>query len=102
MIITYKVSPLFGIKPNWMTEITHVDDHKYFVDEQRFGPYALWHHQHHFKEIPGGVQMTDILHYAVPFGIVGRLANNILVGKEVRKIFNYRIKAVENLFGKME
>jgi ligand-binding SRPBCC domain-containing protein len=102
MIITYKVSPLFGIKLNWMTEITHVDDHKYFVDEQRFGPYALWHHQHHFKEIPGGVQMTDILHYAVPFGIVGRLANNILVGKEVRKIFNYRVNAVENLFGKME
>ena len=102
MIITYKVSPLFGIKLNWMTEITHVDDHKYFVDEQRFGPYALWHHQHHFKETPGGVQMTDILHYGVPFGVIGRLANNILVGREVRKIFTYRVKAVEDLFGKME
>jgi ligand-binding SRPBCC domain-containing protein len=101
MIITYKISPLAGIKLNWMTEITHVQDKQYFVDEQRFGPYALWHHQHHFKEIPGGVEMTDILHYAIPFGIIGRLTNNVYVGKKVKDIFNYRVKAVEGLFGKM-
>ncbi|MDB5287383.1 MAG: hypothetical protein JWR05_2332 [Mucilaginibacter sp.] len=100
MIITYKISPLFGIKLNWMTEITHVQDHQYFVDEQRFGPYALWHHQHHFKEIPGGVEMTDLLHYAIPYGIIGRLSNALLVGKQVKKIFDYRVKAVEKLFGK--
>jgi ligand-binding SRPBCC domain-containing protein len=100
MIITYKVSPLFGIKLNWMTEITHVQPNKYFVDEQRFGPYALWHHQHHFKEIPGGVEMTDILNYAVPYGVIGRITNSLLVGKEVKRIFNYRYKAVEYLFGK--
>jgi ligand-binding SRPBCC domain-containing protein len=102
MIITYKISPLFGIKLNWMTEITHVKDHQYFVDEQRFGPYALWHHQHHFKEIAGGVEMTDLLHYAIPYGIIGRLSNTVLVGKQVKKIFDYRIKAVEKLFGKFE
>jgi ligand-binding SRPBCC domain-containing protein len=101
MIITYKISPLAGIKLNWMTEITHVHDRRYFVDEQRFGPYALWHHQHHFKEIPGGVEMTDILHYAVPFGIIGRLTNKVYVGKKVKDIFDYRVKAVEELFGKM-
>lgn len=101
MIITYKISPLAGIKLNWMTEITHVQDRQYFVDEQRFGPYALWHHQHHFKEIPGGVEMTDILNYALPFGIVGRLTNNVYVGKEIERIFDYRVKAVEELFGKM-
>ncbi|MES2062969.1 MAG: SRPBCC family protein [Bacteroidota bacterium] len=101
MIITYKISPLAGIKLNWMTEITHVHDRQYFVDEQRFGPYALWHHQHHFKEIPGGVEMTDILHYAIPFGIIGRLTNNVYVGKKVKDIFDYRVKAVEELFGKM-
>jgi ligand-binding SRPBCC domain-containing protein len=101
MIITYKISPLAGIKLNWMTEITHVHNREYFVDEQRFGPYALWHHQHHFKEIPGGVEMTDILHYAVPFGIIGRLTNNVYVGKKVKDIFGYRVKAVEELFGKM-
>ena len=100
MIITYKIAPLFGIKMNWMTEITHVKEGEYFVDEQRFGPYALWHHQHHFKEIKGGVLMTDILNYAIPYGPIGRLANAILVEKQVKQIFEYRVEAVEKLFGK--
>jgi ligand-binding SRPBCC domain-containing protein len=100
MIITYKVSPLLGIKLNWMTEITHVKEGDYFVDEQRFGPYALWHHQHHFQEIPSGVLMTDIINYAIPMGILGRLANSILVAKEIQGIFDYREKKVEELFGK--
>jgi ligand-binding SRPBCC domain-containing protein len=99
MIITYKISPLLGIKMDWMTEITHVADKQYFVDEQRFGPYALWHHQHHFKEIEGGVQMNDILHYAIPYGFIGTIANKVFVDKEVNKIFAYRKKAIERLFG---
>ncbi|MDB5140174.1 MAG: hypothetical protein JWR12_2090 [Mucilaginibacter sp.] len=98
MIITYKVSPVFGIKMNWMTEITHVKDSEYFVDEQRFGPYALWHHQHHFKAIKGGVLMTDILNYAIPYGIIGRLGNAVLVDKQIKKIFSYREKAIKELF----
>jgi len=102
MIITYKVSPLLGIKLNWMTEITHVQEGKYFVDEQRFGPYALWHHQHHFEEIKGGVHMTDIINYAIPYGFIGRIANSILVENEVRGIFDYREKKVEELFGKFQ
>lgn len=102
MIITYKVSPLFGIKLNWMTEITHVNEGKYFVDEQRFGPYALWHHQHHFKEIPGGVEMTDLLHYAIPFGVIGQLTNSVLVANKIKKVFQFRVKAVEGIFGKYE
>ena len=101
MIITYKISPLLGIKMNWMTEITHVDDKKYFVDEQRFGPYALWHHQHHFKAIEGGVQMTDLLHYAIPYGPIGTLANAFFVKGKVEQIFNYRTIAIEELFGKL-
>jgi ligand-binding SRPBCC domain-containing protein len=101
MIITYKISPIFGIKMNWMTEITHVKDGEYFVDEQRFGPYALWHHQHHFKEIKGGVLMIDILNYAIPYGIIGRLSNSLLVEKQIKKIFNYREKAIIDLFGGM-
>ena len=99
MIITYKITPLLGIKMNWMTEITHVKEQEYFVDEQRFGPYALWHHQHHFKEIKGGVQMTDILNYAIPYGAIGRLANKVLVAKEIQKIFTYREKAIKEMFG---
>ena len=99
MIITYKITPIFGIKMNWMTEITHVKENEYFVDEQRFGPYALWHHQHHFKEVKGGVLMTDLLNYAIPYGIIGRLANEILVAKRIHKIFDYRTKEVNKLFG---
>ncbi|MDB5137899.1 MAG: hypothetical protein JWP37_4502 [Mucilaginibacter sp.] len=99
MIITYIVSPIWGIKMNWMTEITHVKEMEYFVDEQRFGPYALWHHQHHFKEVKGGVLMNDILNYAVPYGFIGRIANSLLVEKQIKKIFDYRVKAIEKLFG---
>jgi ligand-binding SRPBCC domain-containing protein len=101
MIITYKVAPLLGITMNWMTEITHVTDKQYFADEQRFGPYAMWHHQHHFKEINGGVLMNDILHYAIPYGIFGRLSNSLFVSKKVKEIFAFREKAVEEVFGKM-
>jgi ligand-binding SRPBCC domain-containing protein len=99
MIITYKISPLLGIKMDWMTEITHIKEGEYFVDEQRFGPYALWHHQHHFKAIDGGVLMNDILHYAIPYGVIGRITNKVFVGSEVKKIFTYRENAIEKLFG---
>jgi ligand-binding SRPBCC domain-containing protein len=100
MIITYKVSPLLGISLNWVTEITHVQEKQYFVDEQRFGPYSLWHHQHHFKEIEGGVHMTDLLHYAIPYGFIGRATNKLVIGKQLQTIFSYREKAIEQIFGK--
>lgn len=99
MLITYKVSPLMGIKLDWVTEITHVKDKEYFVDEQRFGPYALWHHEHHFKEINGGVHMTDLFTYAIGYGPIGSIANSALVAKKVNDIFKYREKAVIELFG---
>jgi len=101
-IIEYKVSPVLGIPLYWMTEITHVEDQKYFVDEQRFGPYTMWHHQHHFKAIDGGVEMTDIVHYKIPFWILGDIAHTIFVKREVEKIFEHRFVAVEQLFGKWE
>lgn len=99
MIITYSITPILGIKMNWMTEIIQVKEGEYFVDEQRFGPYALWHHQHHFKKIEGGVLMTDILNYALPYGIIGRFGNTILVKNQIKKIFAYREKAIEEMFG---
>ena len=99
MIITYKVSPLAGIKLNWMTEITQVVDQQYFIDEQRFGPYKFWHHQHHFKEIPGGVEMNDILTYGLPMGIFGQMANSLFVANKLQQIFDYRKKKVIELFG---
>lgn len=99
-IIEYTVKPVLGIPLYWMTEITHVKDLQYFIDEQRFGPYSLWHHQHHFKEIPGGVEMTDIVHYKLPLWILGDIANTLLVTAQLRDIFNYRFSAVEKRFGK--
>lgn len=100
-VIEYNVSPVLGIPLYWMTEITHVVDRKYFIDEQRFGPYSLWHHQHHFKEIPGGVEMTDIVHYKLPFGWLGDMAHALFVKKQLATIFDYRFAKVEGLFGKM-
>ena len=100
MIVRYKVRPILNIPMNWVTEITHVADRKYFIDEQRFGPYALWHHQHHFEEKDGGVLMTDILHYAIPFGPIGRIANALLVDKRVEEIFSYREKVIDQIFRK--
>ena len=101
-VITYKVKPLFGIPMFWMTEITHVEKGRYFVDEQRFGPYQLWHHQHHFKEIDGGVEMTDIVHYKIPMGWLGDIAQILLVKRSLEKIFRHRYRAVEEKFGCFE
>lgn len=100
-LIEYKVKPFFGIPLYWMTEITHVKDREYFVDEQRFGPYKLWHHQHHFKEIPGGVEMRDVVHYKLPFWFIGSIANGLLVKNKLKKIFDFRYRTVEEKFGKM-
>lgn len=101
LIITYKVSPLFGIKLDWVTEITHVKDKEYFIDEQRFGPFAFWHHQHHFQSIDSGVLMNDILHYSVGWGVIGKVANGVMVNNKINEIFNFRYKKVEALFGKI-
>jgi len=98
-IITYKVSPVPGIKTNWTTEITHVSEGKYFVDEQRFGPYRMWHHEHHFEAQNGGVLMTDRVSYKLPLGVLGRIAHFIFVKKQLEQIFSYREKQLEKLFG---
>ena len=98
-IIQYIVTPVLGIKTKWVTEITHVIDKHYFVDEQRFGPYALWHHKHFIKEINGGVEMEDIIDYKVPFGILGQLIHPVLVKPKLEEIFNYRTNKLEQLFG---
>jgi ligand-binding SRPBCC domain-containing protein len=99
-IIEYTVKPILGIPLYWMTEITHVAEQQYFVDEQRYGPYSMWHHQHHFKAIDGGVEMTDIVHYKLPLWILGDIANTIMVKSQLKGIFNYRYKAVDDKFGK--
>lgn len=99
-IITYKVSPLLNIPLRWVTEITQVKKHEYFVDEQRFGPYSMWHHEHHFKNIDGGVEMTDMVHYKIPFWFIGDMANELLVRRKLTEIFTYRYSRIEEIFGK--
>lgn len=100
MIITYKVKPLLGIAMTWVTEITHVVEKEYFVDEQRVGPYAMWHHEHKLKKIEGGVLMEDLITYRPPLGFLGNIANSLIIKKQLNGIFEYRTKAVEEIFGR--
>jgi len=99
MLIQYTIAPLLNIPMNWVTEITHISDKAYFIDEQRFGPYAFWHHQHHFSAIDGGTLMRDILHYKVPLPVIGDLADWLLVDRQIAQIFRYRDEVVRNLYG---
>ena len=98
-IISYKVSPLLGLKLNWVSEITYVEDKVYFVDEQRVGPYALWHHKHFVKEIDGGTEMIDIIHYQLPFPILANRFHGLLVKPKLKQIFEYRSNKLNELFG---
>ena len=82
LIITYRIKPMLNISLNWCTEITHIREKQFFVDEQRKGPYNVWHHEHHFKAVEGGVLMTDILHYDIGKSIVGWVAGKMFVHKK--------------------
>ncbi len=99
MIVRYLVHPFWGIPVGWVTEISHVQKPKYFVDEQRFGPYRFWHHQHHFCSIEGGVEMEDLVNYGLPLGVAGWWFNRILVRQKLEEIFAYRRKVLAERFG---
>jgi ligand-binding SRPBCC domain-containing protein len=101
LFIRYNVRPLLGIPLEWVTEITHIKDHEFFIDEQRKGPYKIWHHEHHFEAFDGGVRMFDRVSYELPMGLLGRMAHPILVKGKLEEIFAYRFKKVEELFGKV-
>jgi len=102
MIITYTVDPLLNLPITWVTEITHVDIPDIFIDEQRFGPYKFWHHQHKFKEIEGGIEATDLIHYVLPLDPLSRIADELIVKKQLADIFDYKSVYLENEFGKIE
>lgn len=97
-IIQYKVTPLAGVKIAWTTEITMVKENSYFIDEQRFGPYSFWHHKHFFESTPQGVKMTDVVHYGLPLGFLGRIMNSLVVEGKLNEIFAHREKMVDKLF----
>ena len=90
LIIEYRIKALTSLPMSWVTEITHVVSPTYFVDEQRFGPYRFWHHQHHFREVGGGVEVTDIVHYAMPYGVLGLAVHKLVVAKKLEQIFEFR------------
>ena len=100
LLINYRLKPMLNIPINWCTEITHIKENEYFVDEQRKGPYRIWHHEHHFKAVDGGVVMTDILHYDIGKSVFGWLAGKLFVEKKVKRIFEYRYKILESYFQK--
>ncbi len=98
-IIQYTVSPVLGIRIKWVTEITQVIRNNYFIDEQRFGPYSFWHHKHFIKEIDNGILMDDVIHYKIPFGLIGKIFNKIYVQNKLDKIFKYRENKLNEIFG---
>jgi len=101
MIVTYSIRPLLGIPVRWVTEITHVREPNLFVDEQRFGPYRFWHHQHHFREVDGGIEVEDLVHYGLPFGGIGRFLGGRHVRRQLAGIFSFRKTFLEGMFGTM-
>ncbi len=101
-IIQYIVTPILGIPTQWVSEITHVKENEYFVDEQLYGPYAMWHHKHFLKEIPGGVEVEDVIDYKIPLGILGQLVHPFLVKPKLNEIFAHREKKLIELFGEFK
>jgi len=99
MIIGYQVSPMLGIKMDWLTEITQVKEPEFFIDEQRIGPYAMWHHQHHLTPLENGVYMKDIITYQPPLGFLGAMANGLIIDRKLKEIFSYRKNILEKRFG---
>ena len=100
MVIEYRVTPLPGLRMTWLTEITHVKEGESFVDEQRVGPYAIWHHEHHFRDLPDGrMEMEDRVTYVLPFGWLGNIVHPFLVRPQLEKIFAFREKAVKQMWG---
>ncbi len=101
LFIMYRIKPIFNIPMRWVTEITHIKGRSYFIDEQRSGPYRIWHHEHHFEEKDGGVLMTDLLYYDVGMGWIGKCASLLFVDRKVKEIFDYRFQLLEEKFGKI-
>lgn len=99
MIVCYRIHPFPATSLNWVTEITHAEPPHLFVDEQRCGPYRFWHHQHHLREIPDGIEVEDLVHYVLPLGPVGYFAHKVLVKRQLEEIFNFREKALRARFG---
>lgn len=99
LVITYTLRPLRFLVTDWVTEISHVSEGSYFIDEQRLGPYRFWHHLHRFEAVPGGTRVMDVVHYALPFGAIAEWLHQWSVRPRLREIFRYRRAMLQQLFG---
>ncbi|MFC6099901.1 SRPBCC family protein [Olivibacter domesticus] len=98
-IITYLVCVLPFVKTKWVTEITHVNSNHYFVDEQRFGPYAMWHHEHRFQAVSNGTLVQDKVTYKLPLGWLGNMLGGTYVKQNLTNIFEFRSQFLRERFG---
>lgn len=98
MILHYLLRPAPLFRARWIAEITHVSEKEYFIDRQLAGPFRYWHHQHHFRETGSGVELTDIINYKAPFGIVGRLADLLFIKRKLRAMFRHRQSVIKKIF----
>lgn len=98
MLINYRLRPMFNIPLRWCTEITHIREKEFFIDEQRIGPYRMWHHEHHFKAVDGGILMTDLLQYDIGKSVIGVIAGKLFVDLRVKEIFSFRYETLETYF----
>jgi ligand-binding SRPBCC domain-containing protein len=98
MIIPYRLKAIFRLPTTWITEITHVSEPVFFVDEMRYGPFRFWHHQHWFTEKTDGVEMRDAVHYAMKFGLLGQILHNMVIGAKLTEIFDFRQSALNRIF----
>lgn len=100
LMIEYRVKPLLGIPTKWVSKISKVEEKKFFIDEQRSGPYKKWHHEHHFRQVDEGTEIIDIITYQMPFGLLGKIVHPFIVKKKLESIFNYRNEAIKDIFNK--
>ena len=86
-----------GIPLRWLTEIERWNPPYEFIDDQAKGPYKFWRHTHRFSEVDGGTLIVDIVEYALPFGLIGRLVHRLQVARHLSQIFDYRAQRVQAL-----
>lgn len=90
---------LFGVPMRWRTRIDAWRPGACFVDLQESGPYAFWRHTHRFEPTREGTRIVDVVEYALPLGLLGRVTHALVVGRVLKRIFDFRVAAIRDRFG---
>ena len=99
MILSHTIRPFLNIPLQWISEITHILPFQYFIDEQLYGPYKFWHHEHRFRPSTKGVEVSDTIHYMMPYGYLGQAAHRLGIKQKIEEAFVFRKNTLEELFG---